>query len=78
MSDEMEKAFRRADTEFLQLSSFALTATVAQLQAKKAECIRRAYVFLDNPKKTLEETEYANMLLNFAECELAGIELPRH
>jgi hypothetical protein len=78
MNAKTEKAFRKADAEFLKLSTFSETATIEELQRKKIDCIEIANELLEDVNKTLEETEYANMLLNFAQCELAGIDLPRH
>lgn len=75
MNAKIEQAFQHNDKEFLKLSEIALTASDAELKSLKAECLERAEVILNKKGATLEETEHANMLVNFAQCELAGIEL---
>jgi hypothetical protein len=75
MNAHIEQAFQKNDTEFLKLSNLAMTYSVADLKRLKTECIKHAEEIFNKKDAKLEETAHANMLLNFAECELAGIEL---
>ena len=75
MNAKTEQSFQHNDKEFLKLSEFAKQYSVVDLKRLNSECIQKAEKILSNVKATLEETEHANMLLNFAQCELAGIEL---
>lgn len=75
MNAKTEQAFQHTDKEFLKLSELAMTRTDDDLRGLKAECIQKAEEILIKSNATLEETEHANMLLNFAQCELAGVEI---
>lgn len=69
--------FSKASQEFLQLSEFARTASVEELVVKKTECLNRAKEIFSLKNASQEMVEFANMLVNFAECELCGIEINR-
>jgi hypothetical protein len=75
LNSKTQESFQRNDAEFLKLTNLAINSSVEQLKKLKLECIKHAEAIFNKKNATVEENAHANMLLNFAECELSGIEL---